>query len=69
MFRQGLARPIGLSPLEDVGGTRHQSAARFTAANRDAVALVISQDRHLSVLSWDKALDAVAVVRNAEWWV
>jgi hypothetical protein len=58
-----------LSPLEDIGGTRHQSAVRFVDANRDTVALVISQDRHLSVVSWDKASDSVAVVRNAEWWI
>jgi hypothetical protein len=57
------------SPLEDLGGTRHQSAARFVAVNRDAVALVISQDRHLSVMHWDTQIDSVAVMRNAEWWM
>ena len=51
------------APLEDLGGTRHQSAARFADANRDAVSLVISQDRHLSVI------ESVAVLRNAEWWL
>jgi hypothetical protein len=58
-----------LSPLEDLGGTRHQSAARFTAANKEAVALVISQDRHMSVMHWYEPIGSVAVVRNAEWWV
>jgi hypothetical protein len=58
-----------LSPLEDIGGTRHQSAVRFVDVNRDTAALVISQDRHLSVVSWDNAIDSVAVVRNAEWWI
>jgi len=38
------------SALEDLGGTRHQSAARFADANHDTVALVISQDRHMSVV-------------------
>jgi hypothetical protein len=57
------------TPVEACGGTRHQSAARFVNANRDAVAVVISQDRHLSVFSWDDAMDAVAMVRRAEWWV
>ena len=55
---------VVLSHLEDLGGTRHQSAARFVAANRDAVALVISQDRHLSVMHWDTELDSVAIMRN-----
>lgn len=68
MFRpEPGTQDVVLSPLEDLGGTRHQSAARFVAVNRDAVALVISQDRHLSVANWDKQIDSVAVVRNAEW--
>jgi hypothetical protein len=55
------------SSLEDLGGTRHQSAARFAGAHKDAVALVISQDRHMSVMYWDEPINCVAVVRNAEW--
>jgi hypothetical protein len=55
--------------LEDLGGTRHQSAARFAGAHKDAVVLVFSQDRHLSVMHWDSSIDAVSVVRHAEWWV
>ena len=57
------------SPLETLGGTRHQSAARFVAVNHDSVALVVSQDRHMSVIHWDEAIDGIAVVRNTEWWV
>ncbi len=57
------------SRLEELGGTRHQSAARFVAANKDAVALVISQDRHMSLMHWDESLGLVSVIRNAEWWV
>ncbi len=57
------------TPVERCGGTRHQSAARFVNANRDAVAVVISQDRHLSVFSWDDTMVAVVMVRRAEWWV
>ncbi len=56
-----------LSPLEDLGGTRHQSAARFVAAYSDAVALVISQDRHLSIMHWHEASSSVAVITNSEW--
>jgi hypothetical protein len=56
------------SPLETVGGTRHQASARFVHANRETVALVISQDRHMSVMRWDESINSVAVVRNAEWW-
>jgi len=55
------------SPLENVGGTRHQSAARFTAVNKSAVAVVISQDRHVSVMHWHEPNTSVTVMRNVEW--
>jgi hypothetical protein len=55
--------------LEDTGGMRHQSAARFVEAQRDAAAIVVSQDRHVSLMNWDDKISAVCVVRNAEWWV
>jgi hypothetical protein len=63
------SQEVVLEPLEKVGGTRHQSAVRFTATNKDAVAIVVSQDGHVSVVHWDDQIDAVAVVRNAEWWL
>jgi hypothetical protein len=56
-------------PLEDIGGTRHQSSARFVNANRETVALVVSQDRHVSVVHWQDAIGSLSVLRNAEWWV
>jgi len=55
--------------LEDTGGMRHQSAARFVEAHRDTAAIVVSQDRHVSLMHWDDNISAVCVVRNAEWWV
>jgi hypothetical protein len=56
-------------PLENLGGMRHQSAARFIMQNKDAVAIVVSQDRHVSLMNWEDELKSVCVVRNAEWWV
>ena len=38
--------------LADLGGTRHQSAARFIFNQRDAVALVVSQDGNITALVW-----------------
>ena len=55
-------------PLEDLGGMRHQSAARFVAVNRDAVSIVISQDRRMSILHWSDDLNGVIAVQHAEWW-
>lgn len=55
--------------LEDLGGMRHQSGARFIAENKDAVAIIVSQDRHVSLMNWDEKLKSVRVIRNAEWWI
>lgn len=72
--RTALFRPVPgdrvgrVLPFEDIGGTRHQSSARFVDAHRDCAALVVSQDRHLSVIHWDARANALCVLRNAEWW-
>jgi hypothetical protein len=55
-------------PVEDTGGTRHQSAARFVGANPDSVVIVISHDRHVSLFFWDAGLGGVSMIRNVEWW-
>ncbi|MGC2415811.1 MAG: putative sensor domain DACNV-containing protein [Stellaceae bacterium] len=62
-------QPVVYSQLEDLGGTRHQSAARFVEAHKDALAIVVSQDRHVSVMHWEPDLPAVSVIRGAEWWL
>ncbi len=54
--------------IEDIGGTRHQSAARFVGANRDCFAIVVSHDGHISLLHYDEPARAVRMVRNVEWW-
>jgi hypothetical protein len=51
--------------LKKLGGTRHQSAVRFAFAQEDAVALVISQDRRLSVVHRG-ARDSVLAVCDVE---
>ncbi len=56
------------SPLEDLGGTRHQSSARFVASNKDSIAIVISQDGHMSIMHWNEEFKSVFVLRNAELW-
>jgi hypothetical protein len=44
-----LARP------EELGGTRHQSAAQFVQDQRDVVALVASQDGRFTIFEWSPA--------------
>lgn len=39
--------------LEGLGGTRHQSAARFAIDNKDAIAIVVSQDGTVSIFVWE----------------
>jgi DNA integrity scanning protein DisA with diadenylate cyclase activity len=56
-----------LKPLSDLGGTRHQSAAQFVFDQRDAFAIVASQDGRISVVSWDSERKMVSVFRHAEY--
>jgi hypothetical protein len=57
-----------LIPIEKTGGTRHQSAVRFVGKHRDCVAVVVSHDRHISLVYWAESLEGVVLVRNAHWW-
>jgi len=53
--------------LEEVGGMRHQSSMRFVATHQDAMAIVASQDRSLSIASCNLEGE-VLLLRNAQWW-
>jgi len=48
-----------LAHPEELGGTRHQSAAQFVHDQRDAVALVASQDGRFTIFEWSPAEDMV----------
>jgi hypothetical protein len=37
---------------EELGGTRHLSAAQFVHDQRDSIALVASQDGRFTILEW-----------------
>jgi hypothetical protein len=42
-----------------LGGTRHLSAAQFVHDQRDAIALVASQDGHFTIFAWSPCEDMV----------
>jgi sensor domain DACNV-containing protein len=44
-------RPVVLKPLQ-LGGTRHNSAAQFAQDQRDAMAMVASQDGRFTLFAW-----------------
>ncbi len=56
------AEPITVHPAK-LGGTRHLSAAQFIFDQRNALALVASQDGHFTVFSWSKSLNMVQAHR------
>jgi hypothetical protein len=62
-FEGSQAREI---PIAELGGTRHQSAAQFVYDQRDSIAVVASQDRRLSIVTWDLQNQKVLVTRHAE---
>jgi sensor domain DACNV-containing protein len=53
--------------LSDLGGTRHQSAAQFIYEQKDAIAIVASQDGRVSLMKWDYEEDMLCVMRPAEY--
>jgi hypothetical protein len=50
--------PVTMMPTE-LGGTRHMSAAQFVHDQRDAIALVASQDRRFTVFAWSPCEERV----------
>lgn len=58
---------VGYVPVavhtSELGGTRHLSAAQFIHEQRDALALVASQDRRFTVFAWSQAAEMVHAYR------
>lgn len=52
--------------LDKFGGTRHQSAIRFIADVKDALAIVISQDGPVKIVYWDAEKNMPVVIKDAE---
>ena len=52
-----------LMPLAQLGGTRHRSAAQFVHDQRDALALVASQDGRSTLFAWHPEAGAVSARR------
>lgn len=50
-------------------GTRHTAAAEFVNEQRDCLAIVVSEDRKVSIISWDEELQLVKVTKNFEWMI
>jgi hypothetical protein len=56
-----------LVSLASLGGTRHQSAAQFVFDQADSLAIVVSQDRRVSVMRYNKDRAIVEVTKHAEY--
>ena len=50
----------------DLGGTRHYSAAQFAYDQPDSIAIVASQDGHVTFFSKDSSTGELLVVQQAE---
>lgn len=62
----GAAQERSMS-LEELGGTRHQSATKFVADNPDCIAFALSQDRGVTLFFWNAEHQSVIVVKNIQW--
>jgi hypothetical protein len=56
----------GRDDLEDLGGTRHQSAARLAALRPDVMILVVSQDGRASLMAQTGNTKVVRILRGFE---
>ena len=50
-------------------GMRHISATEFINEQKDCLAVVVSEDRKVSVVSWDEELQLVKITKNFEWMI
>lgn len=57
---------IELVSLHDLGGMRHQSAARLVDKNHSAMVIVVSQDGPISLVAWVEKEAQVVVVKHVE---
>lgn len=55
--------------FEDIGGTRHQSTVQFIFDQRNAVAIVASQDGKVSVMFWDIEVEKVRIIQHIEYFL
>jgi hypothetical protein len=56
-------------PIYELGGTRHQSAARFVNRYRDCRVAVSSQDGRLTLVAWAQESGAVVAISGFEHFV
>jgi hypothetical protein len=65
-----LTGPVGDSHhVADLGGMRHQSAARFVHEHPQAHAIVVSEDQRVTLFVWKRDARSVVAVRGMEHFV
>lgn len=69
VIMDALTGGIERKPLENLGGTRHQSAARLVLAHNNAAAFVASQDGRLTLLVWIQREGQIVALRGLEYLV
>lgn len=52
--------------IRELGGMRHQTAARLVQVNHDAMAITVSQDGPISLFAWAKQEATVAVMKHLD---
>jgi hypothetical protein len=61
-----ISTPLAGCPVSELGGTRHQSAARFVREHSDCSVLVSSQDGRMTLFSWSKDPGCVVALSGLE---
>lgn len=69
MVLDALSGESATASYSDLGGTRHQSAARFVLQNPESMIFVASQDGRLTLFAWVVDSGKVAAIRRLEHFV
>ena len=61
-----LNKETEVKSLATIGGMRHQSAAKFVNSQKDCISIVVSEDKKVSVFSWNVDQQIVQQIKNFE---
>lgn len=66
LVRDTFSDSANRKPIAVCGGMRHQSAISFISEQHDCVAVVVSEDKRISIFYWDEIQKSIVQLRSYE---
>lgn len=66
LYRHSYETDLKPTRSSECGGMRHQSAISFISEQHDCLAIVVSEDKRVSLFYWDESKKSVVQIRNYE---